>query len=1590
MTDRSMAIDSTVRRALGILLLGVLSVFLIAWTSTRLSAAMAQTETQPQNTTAHFEGALIPATEGGSVGDVIAFDVTYDANGNPTNVDYTLTISSLVLSEAEGPLCASGGQAAYTGNTKTLLPWPGGQKMYTFVGDERPGGVYPSQVSVTGLLGRSLTGKYIGPNHSQGTVQAFYEISEGDVSFTIRCIWTWKISNGPGGVLSFSQPEYNAGENEGSATITAVRQEVLVGTVTVDYTASNGSAEEGKDFAATSGTLSFGPSETQKQFTVPILPDEEVEGIETLSLTLSNASTGAVLDAPNPATLKIDDTPNLAVLPFALNTSQLAQEGTKFIFKNVVVRVFNNSDDNGETVPQATLQVKNGDTVVHTASVGPLPPGGSPLEVTFDWEVTDLLIAGAGSAQLALIATVDPGGTIPDRDRNNNRAQAGLAVSVLPVVAQIDPQYELQGKFFLRGVPVSNKISVTVNDWNGDAQGQGSAPFGQLHFKLNQNETTVPGQIGKMDHTYDMGTDFANAGECFANTLSIWAEGAHPSFVTDPAPPFVTTAVNLPQWVDWVKANLQQYDLTFTASGAGKLVNYMYGFSFPEPPFSPNATVPGNVPILGGSVFGFLPPTVASIDTTTSSGGPGSVEAQGQTGFTSPVFTGSAELFGSGETHFRCKQGVPVLDFDSTTFGFVFDHKNASKDLKLNQVLPTLADALALIPFWGSELAAGVNTSKVGVAYNVGGGLAASFRDKGAGELEFDTARGSAEIGLSASSTLNVLDDLSLSITGGGKPYVTVKVPRPPIDYLEQIGLELAFEAIYQIWSFQGSIPIGVDCSLPGGCGLTGGRAHLLADSTGWQLLPSATGGPDYARFQTGDPPPRIGNGAVTESTLLSNIYAAPAPALAVDSDGKRLLAYIHDTPGAPQGRGTDVRALHWNGTAWESPVSVTSDQQPEYNPALAYDANGKGVLLWERSNLSTAVTPSLDITFTQSLEIATSVWNGSAWSAPAALTANSLMDRSPQLAKGSDGTLMALWQTGNGDTLTGTGANPVALTYALWNGSSWSSPVVAVAGLSDLRQVRLAVRSASEAALVVTKGDATRSGDTELYYSTFNGTAWSGLQAVTANSVDDTSPTLAYDSTGRRHLLWLEEGELRWLLDSFTIADAAVPVPAEVTGAIRGLGLTAGPGGVLALNWQSNLRGQPGIATALYDPAANRWSTPDILVGDGPIEAHLTPAYAPDGRLHIAYRKTAATAITRTLTLTTSEVITVPNVLTEGQRDLAYLVHTPGRDLSFDRLTVEPANPAPGQGITLTAVLRNAGGLSAASPRVRFLDGASPLATQDLANLAGGYTRTVTVQTVLGASNGPYTLRAVADPDSQLAESDESNNEIFLITSQPDLRPGLPDITSSSTIVSVTIAIENSGAQATSTGFAVTLRAGHPLTGTNLAENQLPALAAGQSAMTTLAVAATALLPGEPTALWILVDSAGQVAESDEGNNSRFTSFLPLPDLTVAGRDIAAGSGQLQITVHNRGQRSSAAASVWIGKGSTPPTGTSAFYTTTVNAIAPGGSQTLSVSAALGRDLFAVKIDGENSLAENDETNNLAFRRLQIQEFLHLPLLNR
>ena len=115
------------------------------------------------------------------------------------------------------------------------------------------------------------------------------------------------VDDDPGGVLQFSQANFNVNENAGSATITVTRTLDLLGTVTVNFNTSNGSANMGQDYGHSAGTLTFGPGQTSKTFQVPIIDDATAEVSETVNLQLSGATNGATLGSQSSATLTILD-----------------------------------------------------------------------------------------------------------------------------------------------------------------------------------------------------------------------------------------------------------------------------------------------------------------------------------------------------------------------------------------------------------------------------------------------------------------------------------------------------------------------------------------------------------------------------------------------------------------------------------------------------------------------------------------------------------------------------------------------------------------------------------------------------------------------------------------------------------------------------------------------------------------------------------------------------------------------------------------------------------------------------------------------------------------------------------------------------------------------------------------------------------------------------------------------------------------------------------------------------------------------------------------------------------------------------------
>jgi Calx-beta domain len=115
---------------------------------------------------------------------------------------------------------------------------------------------------------------------------------------------------------------YSVNEGANSLTIGVTRTGSTGATSTVNFatsdnagltncTVANGLASERCDYGSANGTLRFGPGETTKSFTIPIVNDGLVEGNETFSIALSSPS-GMTLAAPQLATVTIQDDDNAA------------------------------------------------------------------------------------------------------------------------------------------------------------------------------------------------------------------------------------------------------------------------------------------------------------------------------------------------------------------------------------------------------------------------------------------------------------------------------------------------------------------------------------------------------------------------------------------------------------------------------------------------------------------------------------------------------------------------------------------------------------------------------------------------------------------------------------------------------------------------------------------------------------------------------------------------------------------------------------------------------------------------------------------------------------------------------------------------------------------------------------------------------------------------------------------------------------------------------------------------------------------------------------------------------------------------------
>jgi hypothetical protein len=242
----------------------------------------------------------------------VRYDQTGDSNFNAaTQVTESVTAQKVstatAISSSLNP-SALGESVTFTAMVTSTAGTPTGTVQFKIDGVNSGGPVTLNGSGIAQLTTSSLAA-------GTHTVTADYS---GDTNFAVSTgtlSGGQQINNRP--LIGLSAASYNVGESSGFVMISVTRGGDTGPVVSVDYSTSadnglpcsnaNGVATPKCDFTSAVGTLNFAAGETNKTITVLISQDSFVEGAETFSLSLSNATAAAGLVSPATASITITD-----------------------------------------------------------------------------------------------------------------------------------------------------------------------------------------------------------------------------------------------------------------------------------------------------------------------------------------------------------------------------------------------------------------------------------------------------------------------------------------------------------------------------------------------------------------------------------------------------------------------------------------------------------------------------------------------------------------------------------------------------------------------------------------------------------------------------------------------------------------------------------------------------------------------------------------------------------------------------------------------------------------------------------------------------------------------------------------------------------------------------------------------------------------------------------------------------------------------------------------------------------------------------------------------------------------------------------
>jgi hypothetical protein len=289
-------------------------------------------------------------------------------------------------------------------------------------------------------------------------------------------------------LVGFKPASYTVSEGAGQALLSVAV--VRVGdpdvTVTVNYVTRNGSAAASQDYNASSGTIAFGPGETQKQIAIAVIDDSNAESTENFFVDLFD---------PVNASLQQDGTSSATV------TVQDNEGGTSIVRFDVPTYSVNESDGTVALTVKRSGGLGSSVTVNYATSNGSAQAGSDYTSqsgtITFAaGEATKSLTIGILNDSTAE-ATETFGVTLSTSDAkatigSPSSAQVSIADDDGPLTPVINSPSSASGT---QGQSFSYQITATNNPTSYDASPLPSGLFVNMANGLISGTPSVSGEF---------------------------------------------------------------------------------------------------------------------------------------------------------------------------------------------------------------------------------------------------------------------------------------------------------------------------------------------------------------------------------------------------------------------------------------------------------------------------------------------------------------------------------------------------------------------------------------------------------------------------------------------------------------------------------------------------------------------------------------------------------------------------------------------------------------------------------------------------------------------------------------------------------------------------------------------------------------------------------------------------------------------------------------------------------------------------------------------------------------------------------------